>query len=129
MLGVIPQIGRLYGPQDFAPGFAPEAVISDGLWRRAYGADPNVLGRTILLDNDPLTIIGVLPRGFRHPGPTVSGDADVFGAAGFSGSPFPKPLRGTRVLGSAIGRLKPGLTLEQAQLRLTAFARQVRHDF
>src|SRR5256884_5349841 len=40
MLGVIPQIGRLYGPQDFAPGFAPEAVISDGLWHRAYGADP-----------------------------------------------------------------------------------------
>src|SRR5207248_4351690 len=51
MLGVIPQIGRLYGPQDFAPGFAPKAVISDGLWRRAYGADPNVLGRTIRIDN------------------------------------------------------------------------------
>jgi hypothetical protein len=53
MLGVIPQIGRLFGPQDFALGFAPTAVISDGLWRRAYGADPNVLGRTLLLDNDP----------------------------------------------------------------------------
>src|SRR6202163_1338760 len=74
MLGVIPQIGRLYGPQDFAPGFAPEAVISDGLWRRAYGADPNVIGRTIRIDNDPLTIIGVLPPGFRHPGPTISRD-------------------------------------------------------
>jgi putative ABC transport system permease protein len=58
MLGVIPQIGRLYGPQDFTPGFASEAVISDGLWRRAYGADPNVVGRTIRIDNDPLTIIG-----------------------------------------------------------------------
>jgi hypothetical protein len=58
MLGVIPQIGRLFGPQDFAPGFAPEAVISDGLWRRAYGADPNVLGRTIRLDNDPLQLLG-----------------------------------------------------------------------
>src|ERR1700731_5032997 len=65
MLGVTPQIGRLFGPQDFAPGFAPEAVISDGLWHRAYGADPNVLGRTLRIDNDPLTIIGVLPRGFR----------------------------------------------------------------
>src|SRR6202167_2230957 len=85
MLGVIPQIGRLYGPQDFAPGFAAEAVISDGLWRRAYGADPNVLGRTIRLDGDPATIIGVLPRGFRHPGPTISGDAEVFGAGGCSG--------------------------------------------
>src|ERR1043166_8832181 len=58
MLGVIPQIGRLFGPQDFAPGFAPLAVISDALWRRNYGADPNVLGSTIRIDNDPLTIIG-----------------------------------------------------------------------
>jgi putative ABC transport system permease protein len=129
MLGVIPQIGRLYGPQDFAPGFAPEAVISDGLWRRAYGADPNVLGRTIRIDNDPLTIIGVLPRGFRHPGPTTSGDVEVFGAGGFSGDPFPQPMRGTRILVSGIGRLKPGLTLAQAQARLTAMAAQLRHDF
>jgi putative ABC transport system permease protein len=129
MLGVIPQIGRLYGPQDFAPGFAPLAVISDGLWHRAYGADPNVLGRTIRIDNDPLTIIGVLPRGFRHPGPTTSGDAEVFGAGGFSGDPFPPPMRGTRILVSGIGRLKPGLTLAQAQARLTAMAAQLRHDF
>ena len=129
MLGVIPQIGRLYGPQDFVPGFAPEAVISDGLWRRAYGADPNVLGRTIRIDNDPLTIIGVLPRGFRHPGPTISGDAEVFGAGGFSGPPFPQPIRGNRVLGAGIGRLKPGVTREQAQARLTAMASELRRDF
>jgi putative ABC transport system permease protein len=129
MLGVTPQIGRLFGPQDFVPGFAAEAVISDGLWRRAYGADPNVVGRTIQLDNDPLTIIGVLPRGFRHPGPTTSGDAEVFGAGGFSGDPFPPPMRGTRILVSGIGRLKPGLTLAQAQARLTAMADELRHDF
>jgi predicted permease len=129
MLGVIPQVGRLYGPQDFVPGFAAEAVISDGLWRRAYGADPNVIGRTMRIDNDPLTIIGVLPRGFRHPGPTISGDAEVFGAGGFSGNPFPPPMRGTRILVNGIGRLKPGLTLEQAQARLTAMAAELRHDF
>src|SRR5271154_958415 len=129
MLGVIPQTGRLYGPQDFAPGFAQEAVISDSLWRRAYGADPNVLGRTIRIDNDPLTIIGVLPRGFRHPGPTTSGDAEVFGAGGFSADPFPPPLRGNRDLRHGIGRLKPGVTLAQAQARLTVMAAQLRHDF
>ena len=129
MLGVNPQIGRLFGPQDFALGFAPVAVISDGLWRRSYGADPNVLGRTIWLDNDPVAIIGVLPPGFRHPGPTISGDVDVFGAAGFSADPFPKPMRGNRVLRSGIGRLKPGVTREQAQARLTAMAAQLRHDF
>ncbi|HEY2461434.1 MAG TPA: ABC transporter permease [Candidatus Acidoferrum sp.] len=129
MLGVIPQIGRLFGPQDFAPGFAPLAVISDGLWRRAYGADPNVLGRTIRIDGDPFTIIGVLPRGFRHPGPTTSGDAEVFCPFGFSADPFPPPMRGTRILKSGIGRLKPGVTLKQAQARLTTMAAELRHDF
>jgi predicted permease len=129
MLGATPQIGRLFSPQDFVPGFASVVVISDGLWHRAYGADPNVIGSTLRIDNDPLTIIGVLPRGFRHPGPTVSGEVDVFGAAGFSGVPFPPPLRGTRVFKNGIGRLKPGLTLEQAQGRLTAMAAQLRNDF
>jgi predicted permease len=129
MLGVVPQIGRLFGPPDVTPGVAQLVVISDGLWHRAYGADPNVLGRTIRIDGDPYTIIGVLPRGFRHPGPTASGDADVFGAMGFSAYPFPRPMRGTRILVSGIGRLKPGLTLAQAQAQLTAMAAQLRHDF
>ena len=129
LLGVTPQLGRLFGPQDFVPGFASEAVISDGLWRRAYGADPNIVGRIMRLDNDPITIIGVLPPGFRHPGPTVSGEAEVFAAAGFIGEPFPKPMRGTRVLVHAIGRLKPRLTLAQAQVRLTTLAAELRHAF
>jgi putative ABC transport system permease protein len=129
MLGVTAQIGRLFGPKDFVPGFAPVVVISDGLWRRSYGADPNVVGRTVRIDSDPYTIIGVLPRGFRHPGPTTSGDVEVFGAFGLGGDPFPPPLRGTRFLKSGIGRLKPGLTLAQAQARLTAMAAQLRHDF
>ena len=77
MLGATPQIGRLYGAQDVALGFSPNIVISDALWRRDFGADPNVLGRTIRFDGDPATIIGVLAAGFRHPGPTVSGDVEV----------------------------------------------------
>jgi putative ABC transport system permease protein len=129
LLGVTPQVGRLFGPQDFVPGFAYEVVISDGLWRRAYGADPNIVGRILRLDNDPVTIIGVLPPGFRHPGPTVSGDVEVFGAGGFIGDPFPKPMRGTRVLVNGIGRLKPGLSLAQAQARLTAMAAELRRAF
>jgi predicted permease len=129
MLGAVPQIGRLFGPQDFALGFAPVAVISDGLWRRSYGADPNVLGRTVRLDNDPYTIVGVLPPGFRHPGPTISGNVDVFLTAGFSADPAPKPARSTRILPAAMGRLKPGLTLSQARARLTAMANQLRHDY
>ena len=129
MLGVPPQIGRVFGPQDFALGFATVAVITDALWRRSYGADPRVLGRTLHLDNDAYTIIGVLPRGFRHPGPAVSGNVEVFCTAGFRADPAPKPARTTRFMPAAIGRLKPGVTLEQAQARLTAMAIELRHDF
>ncbi len=130
MLGATPQIGRLFGPQDFAPGFSPAVVISDSLWRRDYGADPNVLGRTLRLDNDPCTIVGVLPAGFRHPGPTVSGDVQLWTAAGFSADPFPRPIRANRGLNAgAIGRLKPGVTLHQAQMRLTAMAAEIRKDY
>jgi putative ABC transport system permease protein len=129
MLGVPPQIGRLFGPQDIALGFAPVAVISDSLWRRSYGADPNVLGRSLRLDNDPYTIVGVLPPAFRHPGRTISRDVEVWATTGFSAEPFSPPKRGNRLLPGAIGRLKPGLTLEQAQARLTAMAIESRHDF
>ena len=121
MLGVTAQIGRLFDPQDFTPGFAPVVVISDALWHRSYGADPNVLGRTLRVDTDPYTIIGVLPPEFRHPGPTISGDVEVFGAYGFRADP---QIRGTRIFKSGIGRLKRGVTREQAQARLTAMAAQ-----
>ena len=129
ILGVAPQIGRLFDPGDSTPGFSPFAVISDSLWRRAYAADPGILGRTIHLDNDPYTIVGVLPPGFRHPGPTISGDVDVFLAAAANAQPFPRPARDTRILPSAVGRLKPGLTLQQAQARLADMAKELRRDF
>jgi len=53
ILGVHPALGRVYGPSDASPGFAEAVVISDGLWRRQFGADPHVLGRRILVDEDP----------------------------------------------------------------------------
>jgi len=129
MLGAIPQLGRLFGPQDYALGFAPAIVISDSLWRRSYGADPNVLGRSVRLDNDLYTIVGVLPPGFRHPGRTVARDVEVWATAGFSADPAPKPTRSTRIMPNAVGRIKPGLTLEQAQARLTTMAMELRRDF
>ncbi len=129
MLGATPELGRLFGHQDFALGFAPAVVISDALWRRSYGADPGVLGRSVRLDNDLYAIVGVLPPGFRHPGPTISRAVEVWVTCGFSGDPFPKPARGTRVLPGAIGRLKPGLTLAQAQARLDALTGNLRREF
>src|SRR5262249_20715084 len=113
MLGATPELGRLFGQQDVALGFAPVVVVSDALWRRSYGADPGVLGRGLQLDNDLYTIVGVLSPGFRHPGPP-SPPVEVWITCGFSGEPFPPPARGQRILPGAIGRLKPGLTLAQA---------------
>src|SRR5229473_180152 len=129
MLGASPQIGRLFDSQDFALGFAEAVVISDGLWRRSYGGDPNILGKHLQLDNDPYTIVGVLPAGFRHPGKTIARDVEVWVTCGYSADPYPKPARNVRVLPGAIGRLKPGSNVTQAQARLTAMASELRTDF
>ena len=129
MLGTTPEIGRLFGPQDFALGFAEATVISDGLWRRSYGGDPNILGKRLRMDNDPYTIVGVVPAGFRHPGKTIARDVEVWVTCGFSGDPYPKPARNVKVAREAIGRLKPGINVTQAQARLTAMASELRTDF
>jgi putative ABC transport system permease protein len=129
MLGTSAHIGRVFGPSDEAPGFAEAAVISDSLWARAFGRDPGVLGRKIQLDNDPYTIVGVLPPGFRHPGSTVSTDIEIWVTCGFRADPFPKPERSLRILPGAIGLLKPGIGLEQAQSRLDAFASHLRAEY
>src|SRR5713226_3189050 len=129
MLGATPQIGRLFGSQDFALGFATAAVISDGLWHRSYGADPNILGRSLRLDNDLYTIVGVLPPDFRHPGKTVAKDVEIWATAGYSADPFPAPARNLRFLPGAIARLKPGITLRQAQARLDIMSGQLRQEF
>ena len=129
MLGTSAHIGRVFGPGDETPGFAEAAVISDSLWARGFGRDPGVLGRRIQLDNDPYTIVGVLPAGFRHPGSTVSTDVEIWVTCGFRADPFPKPERSLRILPGAIGLLKPGIGLEQAQSRLDAFASQLRAEY
>jgi predicted permease len=129
MLGVRPEKGRIFGPQDFALGFAEAAVISDGLWRRAYGGDPNIIGKSVRLDNDLYTIVGIVPPGFRHPGRTIATDVEVWLTAGYSAAPAPPPARNVRRIPGAIARLKPGITLEEAQAKLDVMSAQVRRDF
>jgi predicted permease len=129
MLGATPQKGRLFGPQDFALGFAEAAIISDGLWRRSYGADPSVIGKSMRLDNDPYTIVGILPPSFRHPGRTIATDVDIWVTSGFSAAPAPKPARTVRFLPGAIARLKHGISLKQAQAKLDFMSAQIRKDF
>jgi putative ABC transport system permease protein len=129
LLGATAQLGRVFGDEDRAPGFAEGVVISDGLWRRLFGADPNVLGRKIRADNDMYTIVGVMPPSFRHPGRTLRDDVELWGTAGFSANPFGPPRRSVRMLPGAIGRLKPGLTVQQAQLQLDVFVAQLANEF
>lgn len=119
LLRVKAAIGHVYTQADWRPGFIGTVVISDALWRREFGADRGIIGRTIRLDEDPYTVIGVMPPEFRHPARTLSGDVDVWAGAGFIADPFPSPpTRGVRFLPGAIARLKRGLRLEEAQASL-----------
>jgi len=129
MLGISAHMGRVFGPGDEAQGFAEAVVISDSLWARGFGRDAGILGRRVQLDNDPYTIVGVLPPGFRHPGRTLATDVEIWITAGFRANPFPKPDRSLRFLPGAIGLLKPGISREQAQSRLDAFAAQLRAEY
>jgi putative ABC transport system permease protein len=129
LLGANAQLGRVYGPQDQSPGFADGVVISDGLWRRLYGSDPNVLGRKVYMDTDLYTIVGVMPPGFRHPGKTLRNDVEMWCTAGFSANPFGAPVRNQRILPGAIGRIKPELTVQQAQAKVDALVANLRNEF
>ena len=91
LLGAQPELGRVYTDRDAVPGFLEPVVISDGFWKRNYGSDPNILGRQMRLDGDLYKIVGVMPRGFRHPGRTLDTDVEVWVATGLSGAPFPVP--------------------------------------
>ncbi|PYT92858.1 MAG: hypothetical protein DMG36_12575 [Acidobacteria bacterium] len=130
LLGVRAQLGRVYNVQDSRPGFTEGIAISDGFWRRMFGLDPSILGRQIRLDGDLYTIIGILPPEFHNPGRSLGSEVEVFAAAGFNAAPFPTPpQRASRYLPGAIARLKPGLTVAQAQARLDAFTAQLSREF
>ena len=130
LLGAHAQLGRVFGPEEQqAKGFAEGVVISDGLWKRLYGSDPNILGRKVYADTDLYTIIGVMPPEFRHPGKTLRNEVDMWGTAGFSANPFGPPVRAARMLPGAIGRLKDGIDINQAQAKLDGLVGQLQTEF
>ena len=130
ILGAQPALGRVYGPQDAQEGFSDPVVISDGLWKRQFGGDPGVLGRRVHMDTDPYTIVGVMGPDFRHPGKTLEGEVEMWAAAGFTNDPFPHPpVRAFSFLPGAMGRLKPGMTVQQSQSKLDAFVEQLRQTY
>jgi predicted permease len=130
MLGVKPQLGRWFNPEDKTPGFNLEVVISDGLWKRAFGGDAQVLGRNLRLDNDVYHVVGVMPPGFHDPGQTEEQrNTDLWAAAGFSAPPAPPPLRSSRIFPDSVARLNPGLTIAEAQSRLGALVASLQKQF
>jgi putative ABC transport system permease protein len=130
VLGVDAQLGRTFDPHDTTPGFNNEIVISDGLWKRAFGADPHILGKTIRIDNDPAHVVGVMPANFRDQGQTSEQvGTELWAAGGFADDPAPPPMRGTRLPFETIARLQPGLSPEAAQARLDALVASLKKQY
>jgi putative ABC transport system permease protein len=114
-LDVKPQIGRIFTEDEGKPeANAPVALISDGLWQRRFDRDPKIVGRTILLDDVPTTVIGVMPAGFS----LFDGEADYWGPSGFGR----ERVQSAAGLVLVIGRLRTGVTVAQAQAEMDAIA-------
>jgi putative ABC transport system permease protein len=131
LLGVKPRLGRAFNPEDHTPGLLLEVLISDGLWKRAFGSDPHILDKSVRLDTDLYRIVGVMPAGFDAPGRTgEERNIEVWAATSFYGPPMPDhPPRNRRNLPTAIARLKPGLTIAAAQSRLDGLVASLQKEY
>jgi len=130
VLGAKAQLGRVFDPNDQTPGFNLEVVISDGLWKRAFGGDPHILGRSLRLDNDAYRVVGVMPASFRDQGRTTEErNTELWAAAGFAAAPTPPPVRNLRFVPGAIARMMPGLTIEAAQSRLDGLVASLQKQY
>ena len=119
VLGVTPQLGREFTAEEDAPSGPATAILSNGLWERQFGSDPGIVGRTVLLDGRPFTVVGVMPADFQP----VSG-VDVWSTLAQVG----------RTIGSGqnldvLGRLRPGVSLAQARTRTQALTSAFREEF
>lgn len=132
LLGVEPALGRTFAVNEGVEvDDAPVVVLSHGLWQRQFGADPQVIGRHVTVNASPFTIIGVAPREFA--GTSRASAPDLYLAITMYGS-LTGPLQGgehplrTRFFTwlSMMGRLRDGVTLDQAQVAMTTLAQQVR---
>ena len=131
LLRVKPQLGRDFDPRDHSPGFTGEVVISDSLWKRSFGSDPHILGKSVRMDTDLYRIIGVMPAGFDSPGRTAEErNVEIWPATSFYGAPMSDhPRRSGRNLPTAIARLKPGLTIAAAQKRIDVLVDSLQKQF
>ena len=119
-IGMRPQFGRVFTAADDLPTVDRIAVVSDGLWRSRFNADPALVGRSILLNNQPHTVVGVMPASMRFP----SRQCDVWVPLGLFVDSIPK-TRGTHPSLTVVAKLKPGVRVEQASANMDAIARRL----
>ena len=124
-LRVQPAVGRAISAEDDRPGATRVALISDGFWRRRFGADPSIVGQSISFNAMPVTIIGVLPATYRHLEINPERAADIF-------TPFrwdtAQPNRGGHFI-RGVARLKAGLAIEQARAELEQIAARLERQY
>jgi predicted permease len=122
MLGVRAAIGRTFRPDEELPGRDRVVVLTDGFWRRRFGGDPGIVGRTVLIDGQPLSVVGVLPSGFYFLWP----DTAVFVPMTIDGA-----FRGQRSAHSIVvlARLASGVTRSDADADLARVARNLEQAY
>ena len=128
LLGVDPVYGRHFTAEEEAPGGPKVVILSHGLWKRRYGGDPGIIGARIRLDGLDQTVVGVMPEGFRLWLPSEAfliTDSQIWKPLQFNYANQP-PRNFTFF--TVFGRLKPGVTFEQAQADLSEIARQLRAE-
>ena len=124
-LGVQPALGRAFRREDESPGSQRVAVLSNEIWRRQYGGDTNILGRTIRLNDNPTTVVGVMPPDFRLPEDhSIPQGAQLW----LSLQIDPANLNWGSYYLQPIARLKPGVRPEHALAEVSVVFAQLRQD-
>jgi predicted permease len=125
LLGVTPALGRTFrSDEDVLEQPVYVTILSDGLWKRKFGADPNVIGRQVRLSADTYTVIGVMPQGFRG----VTDTAELWTAHALYAPAAAMKGRGNRGPG-ALARLRPEVTLAAAQLEMNTISRRLEQEY
>ena len=124
VLGVNPQFGRTFADGEDQPGHEHVVLVSHQLWERRFGSDPSLLGRTIRLDREDYTVVGVMPTNFRM----IGFIAQLWTPLVFTAADQTETARKDRPL-TAYARLKPDVTVEQARAEMATLAHRAEQDF
>ena len=127
LLDFSPTIGRVFTPGESEPGSEPVVMISHSLWQRRYGGDTNILGQASSINGHPVTVIGVGPRTFRGTLKIVTSDYWMPPGTAAVISPINRESRDSRDF-RMFARMKPGITIEQAEARLNTLAANLAAD-